>query len=213
MDPGQRRLAERRLLAAMRRLHRKDPLAPDVRIDVVLAELRADPGERMPGGHRGGGSLAEVGDSELIAVLDELAAKGALARSGRQVRLSEHAPTLADREMRERVDRLLDELRIGGASPPRAESIAARVGVPVGLLESLRASGQLVHLADGIDYPRDVLEELDARLSSLAERGPVTVSRVRDGLGTTRRYAEALIAPRRTHLPNRRAPSGRNQLT
>ena len=30
MPPGQRQLAERRLLTALRRLHRREPMAPDI---------------------------------------------------------------------------------------------------------------------------------------------------------------------------------------
>jgi hypothetical protein len=197
MDPGQRRLAERRLLAALRRLHRQAPLKADHRTDAVLAELRGDPGERLPAGHRGGGSLRDASDAQLIDVLGGLAEAGKVVMSGHRVRLADHEPVIADPEMRARVERLLAGLRETGAQPPRVEAIAARLGIPLGVVEQLRASGELVSVGDGINYPREVLDDLLARLSELAARGPLTVPRVRDTLRTSRRHAEALLRFRR----------------
>jgi hypothetical protein len=198
MDLAQQRLAERRLLAAMRRLHRRDPLRADYRMDTVIAELRADPGERQPAGHRGGGSLAEASDDDLRRVLDELAGSGALVRKGRRVRLTEHSPGIADAEMRARVDRLIDGLREAGAEPPRVEAVAARLGIPPAVIDSLRSSGRLVHVADGIDYPQDVLERLMAAIAAAAARGQLSVPGIRDELRTSRRHAEALLEYRRS---------------
>ena len=115
MDPPHRRLAERRLVAALRRLHRRDPLRAEVRTDAVLRELRADPGERLPAGHRGGGSLRPLSDADLLAIVDALVASGRLLRRGHRVRLPEHEPIILDSEMRARVDRLLSGLRDAGA--------------------------------------------------------------------------------------------------
>lgn len=204
MDPAQRRLAERRLLAALRRRHRRDPLRADVRLDAVLDELRADAGERLPGGHRGGGSLREVGDAELIGLVDELATAGRVVRTGHRIRLAEHEPVIADREMRERVDRLLTGLREMGAQPPRIDAVASRLGIPPSVLGQLRAAGELVAIGEGIDYPRDMLDELLARMGEIAAHGPLSLPRVRDGLRTSRRHAEALIRYRRE---GRRSPA------
>ena len=194
MDPAQRRLAERRLVAALRRLHRREPLRADLRADVVLRELRADPGERIPSGHRGGGSLRELSDAELLAVVEALVASGKLLRRGHRVRLPDHEPILLDPEMRDRVDLLMAGLREAGAEPPRVDGVAERMGIPVGVIAQLRSAGELVQVADGIDYPRAIAGELQARLGEMARHGPLTVARVRDELRTSRRHAEALIA-------------------
>jgi len=197
MDLGQRRLAERRLLAALRRLHRREPLKPDLRTDALLAEVRADPGERRPDGHRGGGSLRGASDAELVDVLGGLAGAGKVVIGGRRVRLADHEPTIADPQMQARVRRLLSGLRETGAQPPRVEGIAARLGIPPGVVDQLRRSGALVAIGDGIDYPREVLDDLLARMGELAAHGPLTVPRVRDALRTSRRHAEALLRFRR----------------
>src|SRR5438552_4612924 len=203
MDPPHRRLAERRLVAALRRLHRRDPLRAEVRTDAVLRELRADPGERLPAGHRGGGSLRPLSDADLLAIVDALVASGRLLRRGHRVRLPEHEPIILDSEMRARVDRLLAGLRDAGAEPPRVEGVAARLGIPAGVVAQLRSAGELVTVGEGIDYPRVVARALQARLDELAQGGPLTVSRVRDELRTSRRHAEALLAYRRAPRPKR----------
>ncbi len=199
MDSAQRRLAERRLIGALRRLHRREPLRNDIRTDAVLREVRTDPGERLPAGHRGGGSLGQSGDAELLEVVDSMVESGRLVRRGHRVRLREHEPIILDSEMRARVDRLLSGLRDAGAEPPRVEAIAARLGIPLGVIAQLRAAGELVTMAEGIDYPRVVAAELLASLDELAPRGPLTVSRVRETLRTSRRHAEALLTYRRAH--------------
>jgi len=55
MDPGQRRLAERRLVHALQRLHRREPMAADFRVDALVDAARAVP--RAAAGHRGSAEL------------------------------------------------------------------------------------------------------------------------------------------------------------
>jgi hypothetical protein len=204
LDPAQRRLAEGRLLAALRRIHRRAPLRADTRVDAVIAELRAAP--RQPSGHRGSTPLL-LDDAALRSVIDEMVSSGALARSGHRVRLPEHAPTL-DPEMRERVERLMAGMREAGAAPPRIDGPAARLGIPLSVLAQLRAAGELVAIAPGIDVPRDVWAELRTRLDAISTHGSVAVGPVRDRLRTSRRHAEAILAywraERRRLKPKRR---------
>jgi len=198
-----RRLARRRLLGAARRLHRREPLRADIRIDTLIAEVRADRSERRPTAHRGGGHLA-LDDGALRQLVDDLIADGELAGEGRRVRLPDHQPGL-DPAMRERVDALLGGLREAGASPPRIDGPAARLGIPPAVIDQLRSAGELVAVAPGIDFPRDVHETLRARIDAMARYGRPSVGEVRDALRTSRRHAEALLqhraAERRRHAP------------
>jgi len=194
IEPDQRRLAERRLLAMLRRVHRSDPLARDVRIDALISRVRSEPEDPRPGSHRGAGRLL-LGDDALRAVVEQLVAAGTMVRRGHRVRLPEHQPLL-DPQMRERVERLLVGLRSAGVEPPRVEGLASRLGIPPPVIEQLRAAGELVALGQGVDYPRDVHEALLQRLDRMAARGPLNVARVRDELRASRRYAEALLAAR-----------------
>jgi hypothetical protein len=190
IDPAQRRLAERRLLDALRRFHRRQPLRADVRVDRLIADLRASDPSR-PSAHRGRQPLT-LTDGELRGVVDELVASGALRRDGHRVRLPDRAPAL-DPIMGERVERLITTLREGGATPPPAESVAAKFGVPAALLDQLRGAGDLVSVGARIDYPRLTWSEIGEQLDRLAAAGPPSVRAVRDELATTRRHAEAIL--------------------
>ena len=208
IDPIQRRLAERRLLAALRRLHRREPLRSDLRVDTVIAELRDAP--RQSAGHRGSAPIM-LDDPALRRVLDDLVGQGKLVRAGHRVRLAHHAPTM-DVEMRERVDRLLAGMREAGIETPRIDGSASRLGIPTSVLSQLRAAGELVEIAPGIDYPHDVWVGLRARVDAVAEHGPLTFRRVRDQLRTSRRHAEAIVeywrAERRRGKATRRGIRG-----
>lgn len=194
VESAQQHLAERRLLTALRRAHRREPLRPDVRVDTLLAAARAVPAGRAPR-HRGSRALT-LDDRALLGVLDGMVASGQVIRDGRRVRMAEHAPAL-DGEMRDRVDRLLNGLRDAGVEPPRVDGIAARLGIPPGVIAQLRAAGELVAAGPGIDYPRDTWDALRARLQTLSASGPLTVGRVREALHISRRHATAILALRR----------------
>ena len=192
-QPGPDRLlqtAERRLLGALGRLHGRDPLVPDIRVDALIAELRRS-GAARPASHRGGGTLP-LTDAELRSVVDDLVERGELVRSGHRVRLPSHLATLPD-AWRERADALVEALRSESPAPPRADAVARRLGLPEAALDHMRASGELVSLAPGIDYPADVAAELLAVARRLASEGSLSVAALREAIGGTRRYAAAII--------------------
>jgi hypothetical protein len=190
IDPEQRRVAERLVLAALRKFHREQPLSVDLRVDALVGRVRAAAGRKPPPRHRGSAPLT-LEDPELRRVIDEMADDGRLARRGRRVGLPEVEPSL-DPEMAERVERLMEGLRAAGAAPPRVEGVAARLGIPPAVIDGLRAGGQLRQVAPGIDYPADVWSALQTRIEGL--RGPMSVARLRDELRTSRRHAEAILA-------------------
>jgi hypothetical protein len=200
----QRKVAERRLLNALARFHRRQPLRHDLRTDALLAQLREEDAAPRPARHRGGQPLL-LDDGELLSVLDDLVARGEVERHGRRVRLAGEGPRL-DAEMRGRIERLLTGLREAGYEPPRVEAVASRLGVPLGLVDALRRAGTLVSVAPGIDYPREVWDELRGRLARMAASGPLTIARVRRELRTSRRYAEAVLEADRRERHRRRAP-------
>lgn len=184
--------AERRLVVALRRLHAAQPMQPDHRIDAVRGAVQAAPTARSPR-HRGG-SLRAIDDVTFDAALDALVAAGRVTRNGRRIQLTGDRPVLGD-QMRARANALLDALRAAGATPPRAESVARHLGVPIAVVEGMRAAGELVSIAPGIDYPADVIAGLVERLN-LAAPGEPTRAAIIDELGVSRRYADALL----THL-------------
>jgi hypothetical protein len=209
IDPEQRRVAERLVLAALRKFHREQPLSVDLRVDSLVSRVRAASGRKPPPRHRGSAPL-RLDDPELRRVIDDMADDGRLARNGRRVGLPEARPTM-DSEMAERVERLMEGLRSTGAAPPRVDGFAARLGIPPTVLDQLRSAGMLRQIAPGIDYPADVWSSLAARVDDM--RGPMSVARLRDELRTGRRHAEAILGalggrPRVSHTPRRRPQRG-----
>ncbi len=207
IDPEQRRVAERLILAALRRFHREQPLSVDLRMDSLVSRVRSASGRKPPPRHRGATPLT-LEDPELRRVIEEMADDGRLARNGRRVGLPDARPAL-DPEMAERVDRLLEGLRSAGAEPPRVEGLASRLGIPVAIIDQLRAGGMLRQIAPGIDYPADVWSALSARVSDMS--GPMTVARLRDRLHTSRRHAEAILAAVAGSAETPRARRGRGR--
>lgn len=190
IDPAQRRLAERLVMAALRRFHREQPRSADLRVDALVSRVRSAAGRRPPPRHRGAQPLT-LEDADLRRVIDDLVTDGRLARNGRRIRLPDAKPGL-DPEMDERVGRLLEGLRAAGAAPPRVEGIAARLGIPPTVIDQLRAAGVLRQIAPGIDYPADVWSALRARVED--QPGQPSIGRLRDELHTSRRHAEAILA-------------------
>jgi hypothetical protein len=191
---GQVATAERQLLAALKRLHRREPLRPSFRVDRVVDEMHV--ADARPSVRHRGSQRVTLGMDALLAVIDGLVGDARLERDGRQLSLPGQGSAL-EPIMRERVDRLLEGLRSAGAEPPRVDSLAARLGIPPGMIDQLRSAGELVAVAPGIDYPRDAWQRLDERIAGLSRYGPLSVSRVREALHTSRRHAEALLAYRR----------------
>ena len=205
IDPEQRRVAERLVLAALRRFHREQPLSVDLRMDSLVSRVRSASGRKPPPRHRGATPLT-LEDAELRRVIEEMADDGRLRRVGRRVGLPDSRPGL-DPEMTERVDRLLEGLRSAGAEPPRVEGLAGRLGIPPTVIDQLRDGGVLRQIAPGIDYPADVWSSLLARIAGMS--GSLSVARVRDELHTSRRHAEAILSAAATEHPARAAPSDR----
>ena len=208
IDAEQRRLAERLVMAALRRFHREQPLSVDLRIDALVSRVRSAAGRRPPPRHRGAQPL-DLDDADLRRVIDDLVTDGRLARNGRRIGLPDAKPGL-DPEMDERVGKLLEGLRAAGAAPPRVDGIAARLGIPPSVVDQLRAGGVLRQIAPGIDYPADVWSRLRARVEEAP--GQPSIGRLRDELHTSRRHAEAILAALGDRPPApRRGPTGRRR--
>lgn len=200
VDPEQRRVAERLVLAALRRFHREQPLSVDLRMDSLVSRVRSASGRKPPPRHRGATPLT-LEDAELRRVIEEMADDGRLRRIGRRVGLPDSRPGL-DPETAGRVDRLLEGLRSARAEPPRVDGLAGRLGIPPTVIDQLRAGGVLRQIAPGIDYPADVWSALLARIAGMS--GSLSVARVRDELHTSRRHAEAILAAAAQDVTGRR---------
>ena len=131
---------------------------------------------------------------------------GALLGSGQSVeRRGALVPPDADQdpepppEPDERALRALEAIREDGASPRAPAAVAEALGSEPSEAEAalaeLVAAGQAVRVKPGVYYEAEVLSDLRDRLLALAaERdGAITLAEARDELGTSRKYAQALL--------------------
>jgi selenocysteine-specific elongation factor len=89
-------------------------------------------------------------------------------------------------------------LRADGVAPRTDSELAAEVGLSerelMGRLRALEAAGQAVRVGRNLHFHPEPLAELEARVVAMCERdGQATIGGVRDELGTSRKYAQALL--------------------
>jgi selenocysteine-specific elongation factor len=88
----------------------------------------------------------------------------------------------------ESAGRLEARLRAAGTEPPLDSELDP------GDLAALRAAGRAVRVSRTLHYHADVLAEIRERVTALAQRrGSFTLADVRDELGTSRKFAQALL--------------------
>ncbi len=120
------------------------------------------------------------------ALLNEVAD---LVADGALVRQAAHRIEL-DPERSQRADTYLELLQGSGFQPPTPEE----AGIEPELARAMAALGSIVEIGEGIVFlPERIAEARAALISVLATSGSVSLAEYRDLLGTTRRYAQALL--------------------
>src|SRR3954447_24642513 len=99
---------------------------------------------------------------------------------------------------RERADALGALLRSDGEQPRTDAELADAAGIAAAdaaaAFRVLEADGSAVRVARNLHFDRAALEGLAARVIAICERdGSATIAGVRDELGTSRKYAQALL--------------------
>jgi selenocysteine-specific elongation factor len=94
--------------------------------------------------------------------------------------------------------RMAELLEADGPTPRADGDLAEAAGLSAAeagaRLRSLEQAGRAVRVGRNLHYAPDALEELSRRVLALCERdGSVTLAGLRDDLGTSRRYAQALL--------------------
>jgi len=87
-------------------------------------------------------------------------------------------------------------LRADGTSPRSDAELAAAAGIDgaARTWRALEAAGEAVRVGKSLHFHPHALAELEARLVAMIERdGQATIAGVRDELGTSRKYAQALL--------------------
>jgi selenocysteine-specific elongation factor len=157
-----------------------------------------DPAPRRHGPQSGAAErLAEIRERGLDAVVAEEDRQRAQAK--RQRAAAHPRPEERERQpLDTRAKLMLAVLEADGAEPRAPGSVAERIGIPqqeaVAALDRLVDRGLAVRVSPDTYYERVALDRLRARALEIAgERGEITLRELRDALGTSRKYAQALL--------------------
>ncbi len=125
------------------------------------------------------------------AVMSRAVAEGRIVEAGAIVRLPSHAVRF-NQEQQRRVDALLERFRRQPYVTPSFKESVAAVGEEV--LGVLLNRGDLVAVSADVLFLPETYEEMVARVRQHIEReGSITLAQARDMLGTSRKYAQALL--------------------
>jgi selenocysteine-specific elongation factor len=167
---------EDRVLRALARLHEAHPrqaTIPRARLMTALPELE--------------------NKTLVTSLLDRLCARGKLIGDVRTVSLPGHEPKLSQGE-RKLKDELAAAIKAGGSSPPEVTELAAKAGnratiVPE-LLALLCEEQRAVLISSSLYLDADVESDLRRRVRErLSAGGTLTMSELRELLGTSRKYS------------------------
>jgi selenocysteine-specific elongation factor len=126
------------------------------------------------------------------AALRLLTLESVIREEGAYVAASGHAGGIGNR--RADADRVLGVLRRSPFSPPTGRDLLEASGADGPLLEGLTEAREIVRIAEGLFFTRDAYDRAVRTIVDLI-RSPdgVTVAQVRDAIGTSRKYAVALL--------------------
>lgn len=162
-----------RALSALSNFHREQPLR------------RGMPKEEL--GRKVGWS-----GNEWSAAVEALAREGAVTSHASLVAVPSHRGGVSDR--REEADRVLNVLRRDPFSPPGEADLRAEAKTDASFLAALAAEGEIVDVGSGLYFAREAYVKVCRQvIECVRADGEVTVARVRDVLGTSRKYALALL--------------------
>jgi selenocysteine-specific elongation factor len=132
-------------------------------------------------------SAGAPGELDLAdAVLERLARDGALVREGAAVRLGSHRPGGGEEE-----GRLAEVVRAAEPTPPSIAELRAS-GFPGAVIDAAVRSGALVRVSADLVLSPELVGRAEAIVRDAGEAG-ITVSALRERLGTSRKYAVPLL--------------------
>ena len=166
----------RRAIETLEAHHRDQPLRSGMDAGDLRRSLLTD------------GLDPDLGEAVLASLLDQ----GVIAREGPVVRMAGHQVSLGDREPQ--ADRLVDAVASSEPTPPSVAELEAS-GFGRDLIEACVRTGRLARVSSDLVVSPAFLQRAEGVVrSEAASPEGLTVSRFRELLGTTRKYALPLLA-------------------
>ncbi len=172
--------AEAAVASALAHHHSEHPLEPGAE----LAQIRKATLQILR-------SAGAPPDTDLAdALIEDLCDRGTMARDGTTIRLATHRVALGDRS--DDIERLL--AAIGGeraATPPTVQELIAQ-GIARDVIDAAARGGLVVRLNSDLIVTREFVTLAETTIRAAGGAG-MTVSALREALGTTRKYAVPLM--------------------
>jgi selenocysteine-specific elongation factor len=171
---------ETAVVSALNAFHRDEPLAPGIEMEPLRARTARDLSPKI-----------------FRALIDALAAGGALAREQSLLRLPSHRVALRrdEADVAARAEALIVA---GGVTPPSLKDIEKSVGIPRSnlqvILKQLEREGRVAQVDGELWFAREPLERARALVRQHAEaHGEIDAAKLRDLLGASRKFSIALL--------------------
>ena len=178
-----------------RRIGTRRPLYfTPARADEAAQRLLRALDERGSGRPVSRGAIADAAgltDLAAAALLEGLVEDGRVLARG-----PGYAPAAAERDPA--LDRVVEALRADALEPRAPAALATDLDLQPervrGLLEELALDGRAIRIKPALYYHPEALQAVEEAVVSICEReGAVTIARLRDALGTSRKYSQALL--------------------
>ena len=162
--------------ARLTAFHEEDPAATGLAIAGVR---RAAIGVLAAAGVAGDDRLAD-------ALIDRLCDRGRIVQEGDVLRLASHRPRTGDV-----VAGVVDLVRLAEPTPPSIAELVAN-GSSASIVDAAVRSGALVRISPELVLTPEFVARAESLVRDAGQAG-ITVAAVREGLGTTRKYAVPLL--------------------
>lgn len=168
-----------KFIAALRDLHEKNPTLASIPRDRVVQGARLD-----------------WAGKPLDRILAAMAHRGEVLVSGANVRAPEFQVQLSPRQ-REFLDRCVAELERDLVNTLNLHALTQAVHAPIQAVEEILKlgvqAGEIVALPDGVYYTTRQIALLKTKTAELMGEHPFPAAKLRDALGTTRKYVIPLL--------------------
>lgn len=132
----------------------------------------------------------------LDRILRHLVEAKKIACFGDAIRHLEFRPTLPNRQ-RELLDRVVEAICIADVNTPSFHDLSKHLGIPHQAVEQILQigveAGEIVEVGGGVFYTPNQVESLLARAKLIVQDETILTAKLRDELGTTRKYVIPLL--------------------
>jgi selenocysteine-specific elongation factor len=136
-------------------------------------------------------SRLQLDTKDFNFVLRIAGREGVIIEEGPRIRSPQHTITLTDNQQ-ELIDSLREKFRSAPFSTPSVKECIQRVGSD--LYAFLMESGELIQVSPDVVFSTSVYDKMVSTIrQSLEKEGTITVAKVRDQFGTSRKYALAMM--------------------